>query len=57
MDAGNGRAKRWIVAALLVMAISGTAQGQSVPLPGNPRHIGQLNEDVAYSLFLLTNGV
>jgi hypothetical protein len=56
MDAEHGRAKYRIAAALLVMGLSGVAQGQSVPLPGNPRPIGQLNEDVAYSLFLLTNG-
>ncbi|MFC7544002.1 hypothetical protein ACFQU2_37405 [Siccirubricoccus deserti] len=56
MDAGNGRTKRRIVAALLATSISSPVQGQSVPLPGNPGPIGRLNEDVAYSLFLLTNG-
>jgi hypothetical protein len=56
MDTGNGRTKRRIVAALLATSISSPVQGQSVPLPGNPGPIGRLNEDVAYSLFLLTNG-
>jgi hypothetical protein len=56
MDVWNSRARCRIIASLLVTGISGPVQGQSVPLPGNPGPIGRLNEDVAYSLFLLTNG-
>jgi hypothetical protein len=56
MAAGTGCARHWIGTALLVTGISGPVQGQSVPLPGTPAPIGRLNQDVAYSLFLLTNG-
>ncbi|TCZ61253.1 hypothetical protein [Roseicella aquatilis] len=54
--AGQARARVRTAAALLLMLAGGAARAQSVPLPGNPVAIGQLNEDVAYSLFLLTNG-
>lgn len=56
MEADQGRAASIPAAVLLLTGMSGLAWGQGVPSPGNPPPIGQLNADVAYSLFLLTSG-
>lgn len=55
MGAGSCRPLAWVAAGLLALGLA-PARAQRVPVLAEPGAARQLNEDVAYSLFLLTNG-
>ena len=56
MKTSTQRWRRSVALALMGVGIAGLARAQPAPLPAERGTLGRLDTNVAYSLFLLSNG-